>query len=314
MNRFKSFLPVYIPGLLLWAGLLLLQCAGEKPPVWGNANTGFLLAYRPNLGDVYYYQSSTDGVNTTEREGESMEFTNKRKYAFHLQLEGKDSLNRFILTIDSLSSEMDYSGGSRSMDYGEIQGKRLRVGISPDGRSKTISPIDSIPLPRFGGIRISGGGNRLAAFQIGFFPLPQRPLKVGDTWSESRKDTTKSSGRFNMTRIISRNLKYTVLGEEEKLGLRCLHLKIESEYERESFGKMGGSQISSEGSGETVAEVWFAYREGILVQYSRDDFFEGTTAYSGQMNATMPSSNQTKSVLRLLSWNRGGNKDEPGKK
>ena len=91
--------------------------------------------------------------------------------------------------------------------------------------------------------------------------------------------------------------KYTVLAEEKKNGLNCLHIKIESTYSRSFEGERRGNKISSESEGETNSEIWFAPKEGILVEYMQDDFSEGTTAFSGR---TMPNSNESKYSLKLL--------------
>ena len=57
--------------------------------------------------------------------------------------------------------------------------------------------------------------------------------------------------------------------------------------------------MSSESEGETKSEVWFAPKEGVLVEYVQDDFNEGTTAFSGR---TMPNSNESKFSLKLVEW------------
>ena len=77
---------------------------------------------------------------------------------------------------------------------------------------------------------------------------------------------------------------------------------MESEYSIESQGEMRGNEFNTEREGESTIEVWFASKEGILVAYTKNDFSESTTAFSGEMNRTMASSNESKSTLKLVKW------------
>lgn len=267
------------------------------------------LTYKADEGDILQYQSSRTDTRISEREGETSEFTTQRTYDFQLQAEKADTLLSFVLTVTKLdiSSEGGRGRGFQPFDPKAIQGKRLRIKITPQGVQREITAIDSIPMPERGERRGDRGirgprGNPLNQFRTSFFQLPIKAMKIGDSWTEPYKDTDQSGGffgRFAQDQKVEGKTKYTVLGEEKKIELNCLNIKIESTYSRSFEGERQGNKMNSESEGETKAEVWFAPKEGILVEYVQDDFNEGTTAFSGR---TMPSSNESKFTLKLLEW------------
>ena len=300
MNRSKGW--SYF-GITFSLTLILLGCAGKKPPTWGDAENGFILSYRPGTSDIYVYEKTTASTNTMERSGQSFETTSSSKFIFQLETEKIDSLISFVLTVDTIGYSYESSRGIQAMDFGDIKGKKVRATITPKGARHDIVPIDSLPIPKLDGR--SMGTDAKGWLSIRLFQVPGKPIKIGDSWTEAKldtnthDDTTRQSTR---TFINDSQAKYTNLGEEEKMGLACLHIQVDTEYSTQSWGSMRGTDISSEGEGETSSHAWFAYKEGILVEYNSDTFYEGTTAFSGQMKMTSPNSNESKSSLKLVRW------------
>ncbi len=286
----------------------LIFVAANHFSAFANPQTGKALAYKAKEGDIFQYQSSRMDTRTSERDGQTNEFTTERAYDFQLQAEKTDSLLSFVLTVTKM--EMSSEGGRRRgfqpLDPQAVQGKRVRIKITPQGESREITAIDSIPMAeRDSDRRPPRGprGNPLNMLRVNFFQVPNKAMKVGDSWTEPYKDMEQPGGgffaRFAMDQKVEGTTKYTVLGEEKKNDLNCLHIKIESTYSRSFEGEREGNKMSSESEGETKSEVWFAPKEGVLVEYVQDDFNEGTMAFSGR---TMPSSNESKYTLKLLEW------------
>ena len=262
-----------------------------------------LLSFRSSVGDVFVYEKIMDGVNTMERTGQFFETTNTSTFVFQLETETIDSLVSFIMTVDTIGYSFGGPQGTRAMDFGDIKGKRARVTITPQGEGREVVPIDSLPTPKMGGQSMEGDAK--GWLSVPFFKVPEKPMKIGDSWTEAKLDTnthTDTTRQSTRTSIKDSKSKYTVLGIETKMGLSCLHIQVETEYSSQSQGKMRDTEVSSEGDGETKSHVWFAYREGILVEYNTETFYEGTTAYSGQMNMTSPNTNESKSSLKLVKW------------
>jgi hypothetical protein len=299
--RIKFFMPTFLFSFVFISFFYFAAIA--------NAQTGTILTYKANEGEILKYQSTRQDTRTMEREGESSEFTTNRTYDFELKAEKPDSLLSFVLTVNKfdISSEGGRGRGFQPFIPDSINGKRLSVKITPQGEQREITAIDSIPMPERpdrGGNRSFPGrrGNPLNQLRMNLFQLPSKSLKVGDFWTEPYKDTDQTGGffgRFAQDQKVEGKTKYTVLGEEKKVGMSCLHIKIESTYSRSFEGERQGNKMSSESEGETMSEVWFAPKEGVLVEYVQDDFSEGTTAFSGR---TMPNSNESKFSLKLVEW------------
>lgn len=269
------------------------------------------LIYKSNEGDVLVYETVTKSTRIMERRGETSEFTTTRTYNFQLRSEKSDTNLSFILTIDKVDFSSSGGRGFRGAEPEDVEGKRLRVKLTPKGEVADLSAIDEIKMPeRRGGREGRRPGDRrrdpLRQFQIQMFTLPDKDLKVGDSWTEKTKgepDENRGGFRFGgMEQTEERETKYSVVAEEKKKGLQCLHIKMTSTYSRIGEGEMRGSEISTEGEGETETEVWFAPKEGVLVKFSENTFYEGTTAFSGQRSMTMPNSNESQYILKLVKY------------
>ena len=192
------------------------------------------------------------------------------------------------------------------MDFGDIKGKKVRWITTPNGVGRDIVTIDSLPTPKMGDRSMEVDAKSGSAVQV--FKIPGKQMKIGDTWTEAKLDTnthTDTTRQSTRTYINDSKAKYTVLSEDTKMGLSCLHIQVDTDYSTRSWGTMRGSEISSEGSGETTSHAWFAYKEGILVEYNTETFYEGTTAFSGQMNMTSPNTNESTNSLKLVKWTPG---------
>lgn len=271
------------------------------------------LTYKTNEGDVLVYETVTKSTRTMERGGETSEFGSTQTYNFQLQGEKSEGDLSFVLTINKVdfSTSGGRGRGFRGNEPEDVEGKRLRVKVSPQGDVNELTAIDEFKMPEPRGGR---EGQRpdarrrdpLRQFRITLFTLPDKEFKVGDSWTEKTKGAPEDDGggfRFGgIEQTEERETKYTVVGEEKKNGLQCIHVKMISTYSREGEGEMRGSEVSMEGEGESKTEFWFAPKEGVLVEYTDNTFYEGTTAFSGDRNMTMPSSNETNYTLKLVKY------------
>jgi hypothetical protein len=292
---------------MLWSVIIsrlyYVKLRSKKQPVWGDAKNGFILSFRPNVGNVYVYERTMEGTNTMERMGQSVEMTNNSKFAFQLETEKVDSLISFIMTVDTIGYSFGGPQGSQTMDFGDIKGKKVHMIMTPRGEGREVIPIDSFPTPKMGDRPMEGDVKGWLSVQL--FKVPDRSIKIGDTWTEAKLDTntqTDTTRQSTTSMINDGKAKYIVLGEETKMELTCLHIQVETEYSRQTSGSMRGTDISYEGDGEITAHAWFAYKEGILVEYSTSDFYEGTITFSGQMNITSPNTRESKSSLKPVKW------------
>ena len=50
--------------------IFIFNCAAKKLPIWGSAETGFMLSYRSNIGDVFVYDRTMESTNMFEQSGQ----------------------------------------------------------------------------------------------------------------------------------------------------------------------------------------------------------------------------------------------------
>ena len=83
-----------------------------------------------------------------------------KNFKFHTTTEKVDSLLHFVLTVDSLAQILISTAGENAFDYGEIEGKRARLSITPSGNLRGITGIDSIPQGRLPGMNIQSSAEK----------------------------------------------------------------------------------------------------------------------------------------------------------
>jgi hypothetical protein len=299
-----------LASILVLAGFVSAD-SGRNLGTGGNVSKKYRLRYKARKGDILQYTSNQESIRASDRGEEIFETTTKRDFAFRLEADQPGDLLGFVLTIESIKTSMQSPRGNRDTDMSGYNGKRIHVKITSLGEQKEITAIDSLPVPEGRGDRRRGPGpgpggrrNRAAQFGVELFQLPDREVGIGDSWTETTKDTVRpgvGGGRgFALNQIEERTTKYTVLGMEKKKGMHCLHIKSESTYVREGKGTMGDNEMRSEEEGESTMEAWFAPEEGILVEFINTDFSEGTSAFSGDAAGTMSSTNESKGSLKLV--------------
>ncbi|MCR4439489.1 MAG: hypothetical protein QHJ34_06475 [bacterium] len=292
-------------GARLWTMLGLLLVAAVAT---ASAKEGYTLRYKSKPGKVLRYERKESSTREMERGGQTMQSSSQRTMQAELRTESVDEGLCFTLTVRKMEGSMQGMRGSRTTDFKAFEGKRVRLCIDPLGKQKEFTPIDEFPRPgREGergprmGMGPMGPPERLLA--LTFLTLPENPVQVGDTWTVTYSDSTSPAGGgpFMRREKETGKVTYTVLEEAKRNGFKCLHIKTETTYSREGHGSGRGGEMSSEGDGKVIGDAWFAYEEGVLVEYTTQDTYEGTTAFAGgQMSGTSAVSTDTKVTLKLL--------------
>jgi hypothetical protein len=296
---------------ILFATIAWFACAGSKAAQFGNAKDGYILSYRAKPGDLMIYKSVRHGVTTSERDGQTRESNDDMNGVYNLVAEKSDTVLSFVFRIDTLDQIFTFGGEKRPMPDDRMVGIRHRLIITPTGVQRAFTPIDSLPKPapgegrppggpRMRGGRRGGPGGGPGGY-LSFFVLPTKPVKIGDNWTETRHDSTTDADTtrgFTLTNITDSKITYTILAEEIRNGIPCLHIKRVNKYSSQSYGKMMDSDMTSEGDGENIADVWFAHTRGVLVEMTEGMFYEGSRAFSGGAGSQTTESKTTLSLVK----------------
>lgn len=263
--------------------------------VIAGAGSVYKLAFRMKKGERLKYKMSLTTEQTMEMMGREMT-TNVNGYTYmHLDIEdvAKDGNITLVYAVDSMSVDVQGPQGSQSIKSpAELTGKRTRVVINAHGKKLSTTIVDSVKLS---GMLAQLGVGRQNAFNL--MELSEKEVKSGDTWSTSRTDTMSQGGGKI---IVTPSLTYTVGGEVDTLGYKCVRITSQGNTTIKGEGMQMGSKFFVEGQGPGSGLAYFAPKEGLLVASNSVSDLEMTIAVTGQQNMTIPQSTSQKFSLVLV--------------
>ncbi len=218
-----------------------------------------------------------------------------------------DGNESYIFVQDTLfiDEEKNEQIGFRISDmYNNLTNKRIHVVITPRGDLREIHILDSIK--NYQQMQMALTDTMLSQQALIFPSLPEKKVKIGETWTDARTDTLEPKfaiagmdANSGFT-IRQSNTTYTIVGEEEYNKFHCIKLTWKSKTKTESQMKIGDIEIYNEEEGNTSGTLYFAHKEGLTVSMEQKTFSDSSTAMvSGGENTVMPSStnNETKLIL-----------------
>ncbi len=255
----------------------------------------YKLAYRMKKGQRLNYRTTMTVDQSMEMQGREMNSDVDGTTALHIEVEeiGKEGNITFVYALDSLrthvkSPQMD----STFRNPEALIGKRTRQTISALGKKLKSEVVDSVNLS---GMLAQAGIGRQSSFQL--IELPEKEVKIGDSWTTSQIDTSKQG---SMKVVVTPNTTYTVAGEVDTLGYKCLRLTYKGTLKLKGEGTQMGMNLFFEGEGPVVGTAYFSPTQGLLVGTISDLNLEATIALTGQMSMTMPQSTSTKTAMVLV--------------
>jgi len=295
----KQYVLKATAGLLLLILVVILGCAGGKElakPYTGEPETGLSFKYSLNPGETYHYVTENDMTQNMEMQGRSMQnkSISTAKFTITGQELNEDNNLVFEVIMDSISSVMEGMGGSRELDLSSITEKPFKVILTPYGEEIEYIGTDSLQVDVG---QMAGGTIGVERFFQRVFPdIPEKAVKIGETWTEQEVDTSKQSG---MDVVNDMELEHTFKGIETVDGYECVVISSTGEGTLDGEGEQMGNNFVMEGYIEIEAVSYFAYKEGLFVKAVSNSFIEGTVAITGAMSMTLPMTIETNSSVCL---------------
>jgi len=277
----------------LFIGNMLLGCSGSRHSV--DRREQKELTYRMKKGDRLKYKMSLAVEQTMEMMGQEMTTGINGDTHMHLDIEGvaTDGSITFIYALDSMHVDLKGPQGSQSFkNPAELVGKRTRTTVNAYGKKLSSAVIDSAKLS---GMLAQLGIGRQTALNL--LELPGKEIKSGETWSTSRTDTMAQGGG---KMIVTPLLTYTVGGEVDTLGYKCVRIATKGTTTIKGEGTQGPMKFFLEGQGPGSGIAYFAPKEGLLVASTSVSDLEMTIALTGPQNMTIPQSTSQKISLVLM--------------
>ncbi len=275
-------LAVAAVGLMILAGN-----AGAQPAT--------ALKYKFVEGTSIRYADTVDVQMTQEMMGQEMKMSQHiaavTRYAVEsVTAEGGAKL---IATNDTMQIKIKNPRMDTTMVPVELLHRRNRLTITSLGDITGREVIDSIKATAL--MRGSGG---LGSREILRLPvLSAKPVKVGDSWTNTKVDSSKSDGGSS---VLSSTMEYKMVGTEKYAGRTCVKLSYTGKLGVNSKGTMGGMEVFTEGTGTVTGVAYFDTKSGVFVGDEGKTEMEMTAAVTGQQNMTIPISQTTKSKHILL--------------
>lgn len=249
---------------------MLAGCAVNETPVYGDPQTGLILKYRMPEGQVLKYETWGETHQEADVMGQTIETDISSSNAFTVQSEGQvENGYRLAITIDDMSLKVQATTGELEPDMDTVIGKSFSMVFSELGKEVELIGADAIEYD----LGPEGTRNIASGFQDVFPNMADRPVKIGDTWSDESTITDKSESGDTIVYFSGTN---TLVGFETVDGMECVKITSEGTGTIEGKGEQQGMELITTGEIKGTATWYFAYKEGIFVKQMNEGTVEGT--------------------------------------
>jgi hypothetical protein len=238
----------------------------------------YTLTYKMGKGNVYRYQSENSYDATQEMMGNEMKVTGDIRTILRFEIEDvlENGTMALITSTEESISHTTMMGKDTTIRQTKDIGKRTRVEIDPSGKKLNETAIDSV--------------GKKTSFMVGdnnLITLPADPLKIGEKWTRTSVDTTRSEDNETITTVSS---DFELAGKEIKNGHECLKVNYKKTYEITGKIRQMGMDMFMEGNGESTGSYWFDVEKGLFIADESALTQDITVAITGQTQMTIPSS------------------------
>ncbi len=254
--------------LLLGALILSVGQAGQK------------LRYKFEQGKTYRYEIHANNAVTGQAQGQDFTADSKTKLVIGLALDKvlPDGNYELIGSFEHFESTINIPMmGMRdtTIVFGDLVGKRVRITMTPRGKTTAIASIDTMPRNMMLNM---AGGQPSELFRRVVPELPEQEIAMKGTWTQALPETTKTAG---MTVVSKPNVTFTVVAGEQHNEHACWRITFAGTVTTEGSGTMRGVDVTSDGSVKTEGTIFLAPEEGILVDYQSKYDADQTQTFSG---------------------------------
>lgn len=277
------------------ASLLLAGCAARvtSPGIAQTTGAGLALEYKMPSGQVLKYQEKQEAREVGEVMGQTREslIIMQNSLSFLAKkAQGEDHL--LGVTIDDMTMSVSSADGDLSPDLTPVRGKSFDMVLSPSGTRVDASAAEAITYEMANNTRSVASGFRL------FFPhLPDRPVKIGDSWPSSAVVEEKYGATTVLLelQVISR-----LEGMENVDGMDCILIRSEATGTISGTGRQEGADLAFGGTIKG-SDVWhFAVKEGLYVDSTSEYVTEMTISVTGPATFTIPTTQTRKGEVKLI--------------
>jgi len=291
MKNHRSFLKGTRGIILLLAVFVAAGGAAVKAVSPQEAVT---LAYQFPEGRALKYKTSGTQIQNMEIMGQAMTTESVSTTDFTVKGKGMKDGNLVLgVTIDAAKADVSSPQGNMSPDMSVIVGKSFDMIVSRLGKEIDVSGAEAIKydMPTGGSRDVSSG------FQAFFSDVPDKPVKIGDTWPS--EDTIVQKEGAGETRLHFTN-QNTFDGIETVDGYECARIKVAVKGTITGNLDQQGVGISIDMKMDGTDTWYFAIKEGIYVKSDMKASLGGVVAVGEPANMTIPVTGETRQSASLV--------------
>lgn len=262
--------------------------AGAKP------QSAITLAYQFPEGKTLTYQLTSTQTQNLDVMGQAVSTETNSALEFTLQPKGlKEGQYQLGVTINAFKFEAQSPQGDMTADASSVVGKSFDMILSRLGKEIDTSGASSIRY----NMGIAGTRDLGGSFQAFFPDLPDRSVKIGDSWPSEDSVTQKSDAgdiRINFNTVN------TPEGFETVDGLECLRIKgavtgkMTGNLEQQGMALLFDAKIDG-------TQTWyFAVKEGIFVKTETKASMGGVITAGDPANMTIPMTGEMRMETHLI--------------
>jgi hypothetical protein len=180
-----------------------------------------------------------------------------------------------------METEIVTPQGKLDTDVSQVIGKSFQMTVSATGEELDISGADTITYE----LGTQGARSIESQFSVFFPDLPERPVKVSDTWTtESTVTEEGMDGDFEIA-FVNEN---TLAGFETIQGLECAKITAPFTGTLKGKGQEQGVELITDADIKGTSTWYFAYQEGIYVKETTTGVAEGKVTALGPEKMEIP--------------------------
>jgi hypothetical protein len=267
-------------------------CAAKSGLV-ESVEIGVVMKYQAATEQPLKYQYSHKFAQKLEVAGKEVEMSGNQSMLYSMSVRPKNNNLELDVTVEAASFAANSPMGEMTADMSEVIGSKFVMLLSPVGKELDLGKAATIT---FG---LAPGETRSLAFEMGsFFPnLPDRPLKIGESWTSVDTISEKSGDRELTIALDSKN---KLVGIEKINGRECLRIATESTGTMTGTGQQQGVPLTTNAT-ITASDVWFFDPvAGVYVKSESTGTAEGSIEAKGPQPMTIPMRNQFSFTISLV--------------
>jgi hypothetical protein len=276
----------------MWLAVLLLVGL-----VAGTTAGADKLRYKFETGKTYTYLVATETKINGQMMGQEFTLETKSDLSIAMTASAATAEGGWELVVRIVTGKVKVNFPMMGMrdttvDLTEFMGKRMKVVISGRGKTLSVDPIDTIQPGRLSMMI----GNPADMFRRLFSVLPDQPVDVKSTWKETMPDTSNNSG---IKVIMKPNSDFSVAARESRNGMSTLKIPYTGKATMEGAGNQRGMDVTLDGSVKASGTLYFAPKEGLLVEAESGADVDQTITFTGAKSGAQTMLTNVKTSVKL---------------